>query len=82
MHTYGAFEAKTHLGQILDEVEQGKSVVISRHGRVIAILKPYTQAEENENRALKAIRAIKTMRKNVKLGAKHSIKDLIEEGRR
>ena len=82
MHTYGAFEAKTHLGQILDEVEQGKSVVISRHGREIAILKPYPLIDDNQHRVAKAIQAIRTMRKGVTLGDDLSIKELIEEGRR
>ncbi len=35
----GAFEAKTHLSQLLDEVERGAVVKISRRGIPIAILK-------------------------------------------
>lgn len=36
----GAFEAKTHLSQLLDEVEQGGRVYITRHGKRIAELGP------------------------------------------
>lgn len=36
----GAFEAKTHLSRLLDEVEQGASVTITRHGKRIAELIP------------------------------------------
>jgi antitoxin (DNA-binding transcriptional repressor) of toxin-antitoxin stability system len=35
----GAFEAKTHFSQLLDEVEGGTIVKISRRGRPVAILK-------------------------------------------
>ena len=36
----GAFEAKNKLGMLLDRVEQGEEVVITRHGRPIARLVP------------------------------------------
>lgn len=36
--TVGAFEAKTHLSRLLDEVEAGKRVIISRHGKPVAEL--------------------------------------------
>jgi len=35
----GASEAKTHLSQLLDEVERGAVVKISRRGKPVAILK-------------------------------------------
>ena len=38
--TIGAYEAKTHLPRLLDEVERGKAVVITRHGRPVARLVP------------------------------------------
>jgi prevent-host-death family protein len=36
----GAFEAKTHLSRLLDTVEEGGTVFITRHGKRIAELKP------------------------------------------
>lgn len=36
----GAFEAKTHLSRLLDSVEEGETVYITRHGKRIAELKP------------------------------------------
>lgn len=41
----GAFEAKTHLSALLDEVEQGTVVQITRHGTAIAELRPLRKAE-------------------------------------
>jgi antitoxin (DNA-binding transcriptional repressor) of toxin-antitoxin stability system len=35
----GAFEAKTHFSQLLDEVEGGAIVKITRRGKLVAILK-------------------------------------------
>lgn len=36
----GAFEAKTHLSALLDRVERGEEVVITKHGRPVARLLP------------------------------------------
>ena len=35
----GSFEAKTHLSQLLDEVEKGTVVKISRRGKPVAVLR-------------------------------------------
>ncbi|HVV67513.1 MAG TPA: type II toxin-antitoxin system Phd/YefM family antitoxin [Gammaproteobacteria bacterium] len=41
MKSIGAFQAKTHLSQILASIEKmGESVAITKHGRTIAILIP------------------------------------------
>jgi prevent-host-death family protein len=42
MTTIGAFEAKNTLGSLLDRVERGEEVVITRHGRAVARLVPNT----------------------------------------
>lgn len=38
MITVGAFEAKTKFSELLDRVERGEEVVITRHGKVVARL--------------------------------------------
>lgn len=38
--TIGAFEAKTHLAALLDQVEQGEEITITRRGRPVARLVP------------------------------------------
>jgi prevent-host-death family protein len=56
MREIQASEAKTHLPSILDEVERGVSVVITRHGRPIARLVPEAGRREAEvSRAMKRI---------------------------
>jgi len=38
MHEVGAFEAKNTLGSLLDRVERGEEIVITRHGKPVARL--------------------------------------------
>lgn len=40
MTTIGAFEAKTKLSELLDRVERGEEIVITRHGKPAARLVP------------------------------------------
>ena len=75
----GAYEAKTQLSSLLDKVAEGEEVVITRHGRPVALLSCYpakvapTADDDFERRFREA-------RTGVRLdGLK--IKDLINEGR-
>jgi prevent-host-death family protein len=55
-----ASEAKTHLPQLLDEVERGETVVITRHGRAIARLVPEGARRQAEiDNAIEGIRALR-----------------------
>jgi len=38
--TVGAFEAKTHLSELLARVEEGEQITITKHGRPVARLTP------------------------------------------
>jgi prevent-host-death family protein len=48
MHEIGAFDAETNLGALLDRVEQGEEVVITRHGKPIARLVPEGAAKDRQ----------------------------------
>jgi prevent-host-death family protein len=41
----GAYEAKTHLPQLLDRVEGGETITITRHGKAVAKLVPASGSE-------------------------------------
>jgi prevent-host-death family protein len=59
MRSVQASEAKTHLPALLDEVERGETVVITRHGRAVARLVPEPERREEEVAcALQAIQEI------------------------
>lgn len=47
----GAYAAKTRLSELLDRVERGEQIVITRHGRPIARLVPEAEAERTAARA-------------------------------
>jgi prevent-host-death family protein len=76
----GAFEAKTRLGQLLDWVEAGEEIVITRRGRVVARLVP-PSLPFDQDRGRRAAQKIRELRNRVTLGGLR-IKDLINEGRR
>lgn len=60
MREIQASEAKTHLPQLLDEVERGETVIITRHGRAIARLTPEAHRRQEEiDRAIAGIRALR-----------------------
>ncbi len=53
-------EAKTHLAHLLDEVERGETVIITRHGRPIARIIPEQQLRNQSiDHARTAIEAIR-----------------------
>ncbi len=79
MREIGAFEAKNRLGALLDLVEQGEEVTITRHGKAVARLVAPVQAVDRRAAAAAAAR-IRAMRKGVTLGDV-TIEELIEEGR-
>jgi len=58
----GAFEAKTHFSQLLNEVEGGAVVKISRRGKPIAVLKQ-DDAISREN-SLNAIQKLRNLCKS------------------
>ena len=48
MREVQASEAKTHLPRLLDEVERGETIIITRHGRAIARLVPEADRRQAE----------------------------------
>jgi len=79
MREVGAFEAKNTLSALLDEVERGEEVTITRHGREVARLVP-PRGVVRRDAARDAASRIRQMRKGVNLrGIKP--KELIDEGR-
>ena len=80
MTTVGAFEAKTHLPQLLERVARGEKILITRHGIPAALLVPPPADEAEDLREV--IAKMRALRKGNILGKGISIRELIEEGRR
>lgn len=77
--TVGSFEAKTHLSSLLERVERGEEVLITRHGKAVARLVPAAAADRADVEA--TIARLKELRVGTTLGGL-SWKALRDEGRR
>jgi prevent-host-death family protein len=80
MKTVGAYEAKTHLPRLLDEVEKGATITITKHGKPVAVLSPPPPARPDARVAIEAWRKYRE-EQNIRLGPGLTIRQLIEEGR-
>ena len=81
--TVGSFEAKTKLAELLDKVEAGETVTITRRGRPVAQLVPVRPENEQERmRAL--VEEIKRTRvgRGKPAGPGTTIAELIKAGRK
>ena len=79
MPQIGAFEAKTHLSELLDRVEAGEELVIARHGRPVARLVPI--ADARRQRAAGAAQRLRVLRRGATLGG-IDWRELRDAGRR
>ena len=60
MREIQASDAKTHLPRLLDDVERGETIVITRHGRAIARLVPEADRRQADiDRAIDSIKALR-----------------------
>lgn len=80
MNDVALFDAKNRLSELINRVEAGEEIAITRRGKVVARLVPAAPGEA-EHRARKAIAELRSSRKGVSLGGLNS-RDLIREGRR
>jgi prevent-host-death family protein len=80
MREIQASEAKAHLPQLLDDVERGETLVITRHGRAIARIVPESGRRQEE--VDEAIAGIRELRKRT---GKITLKEILsarDEGRK
>ena len=80
MRKIEASEAKTHLSQILDDVERGETVVITRPGRPITRLVP--EASRRQAEIDEAVESIKRLRAGRGTITTEEILSSIREGRK
>lgn len=77
MKRVGAYEAKTNLGRLLDEVAAGETVTITKHGVPVAVLAPPGPDRRTAEAAAAGLRAFRSTHRLA--GA--TVRELIEEGR-
>ena len=76
----GAYDARTHFSELLQRVEAGEELTITRHGLPVARLVPVKRHATPDERRQAITRIRELARGNTLAGLR--IKDLIAEGRR
>ncbi len=67
MLNVGAFEAKNTLGSLLDRVERGEEVLITRHGKPVAqLVRP--RVDDKKARSAAALARIRALARELNLG--------------
>ncbi len=79
MQEVGAFDAKNRLGALLDRVERGEEILITRRGKPVARLVP-AGPDFDQEKARRAVAGLIEASRGLTLGGL-KIKDLIDEGR-
>ena len=79
MRRIGAYEAKTHLPRLLDEVARGETITITKRGVPVAELAP--PSRRSAISVDSAIAGLRAFRQAHSLGGL-TIRELIDEGRR
>ncbi|MGD0802226.1 MAG: type II toxin-antitoxin system prevent-host-death family antitoxin [Terracidiphilus sp.] len=79
MQTIQASEAKTHFLRILNDVERGESVIVTRHGKRIARLIP--EVEIDQERVQRAIDGMRALRQRTGKVSLEEIISMKNEGR-
>lgn len=80
MRAVQASEAKIHLPQLLDQVEQGETIQITRHGRAIARLVP--EPDQRRERLAETMAKIEELRKTMPRLTIEEILSARDEGRK
>ena len=75
-----AYEAETHFSELLEKVQAGEEITITKHGQPVARLVPIKKQTTPAERQASIERWIESS-KGLSLGGL-SIRDLINEGRR
>jgi prevent-host-death family protein len=79
MQTIQATEVEAHILRILDDVERGESVLITRNGKPVARISPETEVDRD--RVQRAVDSILEIRKRTKPVSLEEILSARDEGR-
>lgn len=82
MRIIGSFQAKTHFSKLLADVSKGEKIMISKNGKVVAMLVPADQSEQLTAEEAYS-RLLKLRKKLCNRGiTADEIQDMKKEGRR
>jgi prevent-host-death family protein len=78
LETVTAFEAKTHLSELLKKVQNGEFFIVTLRGKPVARIVPFSEGIDYDLEI--AMENLRKIRKTVK--GKIDIREMIEEGRK
>lgn len=76
MERVGIYEAKARLSELVERVERGGEVTLTRHGKAVAKLVPAKAGAEVDRKAL--MEEIRAFSKTIKLRRRLTLRDLRE----
>lgn len=79
MEKIGAYQAKTHLPRLIEKVQEGEEIIITKHGVPVAVLKPYEPEKIVDTKEV--IKDLHQFREKNTLG-EITIREMIDEGRK
>jgi prevent-host-death family protein len=79
MKTIAASEAETRFGALLQDVEKGETVIVTRDGQPVARVSPVEKERPGVAEAIETLRRYRREHRQALEGM--SIRELIEEGR-
>ena len=86
MATFSSSEARNRLGELLDRVARGETIMITRHGTTVARMVPEVERSMEKVRQvvedMRALREKTAQRKGFRPLTDKEIRDAINEGRR
>ena len=80
MERVGIYEAKARFSDLVDRVQRGGEVTITKHGKAVARLVPAAQAGRSGR--TEAFAAIDRLRRELKVTKRFNLREIIEEGRK
>ena len=80
MDSVGTFEAKTHLSELLDRVNQGERITITRHGVPAAMLVPVERTGGRLTHG-EIVDGMRALRKKIKRDS-ISVREMVHQRRR
>jgi prevent-host-death family protein len=84
MDTIGAYEAKTHLPQLLERVAKGETITITKHGVPVAVLSPPKRQQRMTTE--ETLQAFRDLRERIAARGEffttQEITEMIDEGRK
>ncbi|GHV75564.1 antitoxin [Spirochaetia bacterium] len=79
--TIGAFEAKTHFSELINEVQNGSDYVITKRGKPVAKVIPFIERRQTRQEAIAELRTSIQKHWQGPPLRPGEIKEMIEEGR-